>query len=272
MIRYLFSLFGLLYAVVAMCLFIIIGVMVWSVRGEVDRETEAVACRANKALDSADRAIGVVREIIDKAETDLAYARKEALEAPPPSTPMNPLVQMTARKASQDLAGSVERAHHAILTASEAVVVADAALDVVGGVPELKKLFGVKPEQVVATRTALDTVSSELQQARSALGIPPTGPQSLPTREQLSAVDNALSQAQQFTNEVGGVVDSTRKRVNETKNTVDFWTWRVALGTSLAAGIAALGQLFMAQYFWWYIRRYRSYRKNRAATTADATA
>jgi hypothetical protein len=129
-------------------------------------------------------------------------------------------------------------------------VVADAALDVVGGVPELKHLLGVKPEQLDATRTALGNVSNELQQARSLLDVPAVSPESVPTNEQLHAVDDALHNARGFTDEVGRVVESTRARVNETKQKVDIWAWRGAMGMTLLSALGALGQFFMARYCW----------------------
>jgi hypothetical protein len=254
MIRSAFALVGLILAFTGMGLFIAISIWIWSVKAEVNRQTETLSSRANKTLDSADRAIGYVRDVIRKADDDLAVARLEAVEQVPPP-PINPVVRFTAQKASQDLAGSVERAHSAIVAASEAVVVADAALDVVGGVPELKQLFGVKPEQLDATRTALGNVSSELLQARGVLGFPLAGPDASPTNEQLYAVDNALRQAKGFTDEVCKVVESTRTRVNETKQNVDLWAWRGAVGTSAIAAFGMLGQFFMARFFWRLLRR-----------------
>jgi hydrogenase maturation protease len=247
MIRSLFAWLGLIFACAGIGLFIAIGIWVWSLKAEVNRQAETLTSRANKTLDSADRAIGFVQEVIGKAESDLVVARVEVIGQVP--LPVNPVVRLTAQKASQDLAGSVERAHTAVILASEAVVVADAALDVVGGVPELKQLLGVRPEQLDATRTALGNVSAELQQAREVLG-PPNNPEVNPTTEQLHAVDDALRQARGFTDEVNKVVRSTRARVNETKENVDLWAWRGAVATSLVSVLGVIGQIFMARFFW----------------------
>jgi hydrogenase maturation protease len=254
MIRSIFALVGFTLACTGIGLFIAIGIWIWSLKAEVNRQSETLSSRADKTLDSADRAIGYVRDVIGKAENDLAVARLEAVgQAPLP--PISPVVRLTAQKASQDLAGSVERAHSAIVAASEAVVVADAALDVVGGFPELKQLFGVKPEQLEATRTALGNVSSELLQARGVLGFPTASSDTSPTNEQLHAVDDALRQARGFTDEVDKVVETTRTRVNETKQNVDLWAWRGAVGTSAVAGLGVIGQFFMAHFFWRLLRR-----------------
>jgi hydrogenase maturation protease len=254
MIRSIFASVGFTFACMGIGLFSAIGIWIWSVKAEVNRQSETLSSRANKTLDSADLAIGYVRDVIGKAEGDLAVARLEAVgQGHLPQ--INPIVQFTAQKASQDLAGSVERANSAIVAASEAVVVADAALDVIGGVPELKQLFGVKPEQLEATRSTLGNVSSDLLQARGVLGIQCVSPDSSPTNEQLHAVDGALRQARGFTDEVGKVVESTRTRVNETKQTVDLWAWRGAVGTSVVSALGAIGQLFMACFFWRLLRR-----------------
>ncbi len=250
MIRSLFAWFGFTLSCLGIGLFIVVGIWVWSLKAEVDRQGEALSSRANKTLESADRAIGLVRDIIEKAEGDLAMTRLEGAGHGPPLT-IDPVLRITAQKASQDLAGSVERAHNAVVLASEAVVVADAALDVVGGVPELKSLLGVKPEQLDATRTALGKVTNELQQARGVLDIPAISPDGVPTNEQLYAVDDALRNARGFTDEVGKVVESTRTRVNETKQKVDVWTLRGAVGMSLISALGVLGQLFMQPRAFW---------------------
>lgn len=249
MIRSLLYRFGLIFSCSGMGLFVALGIWIWFVKAEVDRQSEALTSRANKTLESADRAIGFVRNIIEKAELDLAVTRGEtSVQTALP--PVDPFLRLTAQKASQDLAGSVDRAHNAVVLASEAVVVADAALDVVGGLPELKQLLGVQPEQLDATRTALGNVSNELQQAKNVLGVSSISPDAVPTTEQLHAVDDALRNARAFTDEVGKVVDSTRARVNETKQKVDLWAMRGALGTSLISVLGLLGQFFMARYFW----------------------
>lgn len=242
---------GLLIALMGIALFIAVGIKIWTVKAEVNRQAEVLSARANETLDSAGHAIGYVQDIIRHAKTDLARTRREMAEQPP-QQPMevSPLMRMTAENASQQLAGSVEHAHNAVVLASEAVVVADAALDVVGGVPELKKMLGVKPGQLDATRTALGKVSNELQKARDVLGIQGAGSQASPTNEQLYAVDDALHQAWDFTEEVVAVVRSARCRVEETKHQLDVWTWRAAVGTSIVSVFGLAGQLFMLRYFW----------------------
>jgi hydrogenase maturation protease len=249
MIRSFIAWFGFIFSCVGVVLFIVIGIWIWSLKAEVDRQSETLSSRANKTLDSADRAIGLVREIIEKAEGDLAMTRLDSIGHFSPH-PFDPVFQIAAQKASQDLAGSVDRAHNAVVLASEAVVVADAALDVVGGVPELKQLLGVKPEQLDATRTALGNVSNELQHARGYLDIQTVSADGVPTYEQLHAVDDALRNARGFTDEVGKVVETTRSRVNETRQKVEIWSLRGAIGTSLISALGVLGQLFMARAFW----------------------
>jgi hypothetical protein len=264
MIRSLFVWFGFIFSCLGIVLFIAIGIWVWSLKAEVNRQSEVLSVRANDTLNSAKDAIGVVRKVIDQAQSDLDRTRgKEATAQSPP--PVDPFLRLTAQKTSQDLAGSVERAHNAVVLASEAVVVADAALDVVGGVPELKKLLGVQPEQLDATRTALGKVSDELQQAKNVLGGPTTSIYGVPTYEQLYAVDDALRNARGFTDEVSNVVESTRTRVNETKQKVDTWAWRGAVGMSLISALGMFGQFFMARFFWEKLRGKRGELKMESA-------
>jgi hydrogenase maturation protease len=255
MVRSIFAWSGFLFSCLGIVLFIAVGAWVWSLKAEVDRQSETLANRANTTLDSAKDAIGLVRKVIDQAQSDLDKTRKETTgQSPHPF--VDPVLRITAEKASEDLAGSVERAHNAVVLASEAVVVAGAAIDVVDQVDndndsdnvsrDLKKILGVQPGQLDATRTALGRVTRELQQAKSVLG----GNYGVPTNEQLYAVDDALRNARGFTEEVSSVVESTRTRVNDTKQKVNTWAWRGAWGMNLLSALGMLGQFFMARHFW----------------------
>jgi hypothetical protein len=253
MFRPALSLTGLIVACAGIGLFAAIGVYVWSLKAEVNRQSEVLARRANAAGDAADHAIDFVRKVIDQAEVDLAAARKAAIDAPP-ATPVNPFVQWTARKATQDLAGSVERAHGAIVVASDAVVVADTTLELVGEFPELKQLLGVNPEQMSQTKSALGNASSDLRQAKTVLGFPVSGPGAAPTAEQLHAVDDALGRGKQFADDADKVVRTARKRVNDLKATADTWSLRIAVATAAVCLLAAVGQFFLARFCWRTLR------------------
>lgn len=244
MIRKLVALVGLIVACGGIGLFVALGVYIWSLKADADKQTESLAKKANDTGDKADEAIEFVRNVIKQAKTDLENAR---LRTPPPTRPTSALEMVLAQSASQRLAGSVDQAHGAVLTASDAVVVADAALQVFDENLELKKLFGVQPSQVDATKTTLGNAARELEKAKTVLG-------GTPTPEQLNAVDTALNQAQGFTNELSKVVNTVRGRVNATKSLADQWTWRIALGTTLMSALAGVGQLFMARYFWRTLR------------------
>ncbi len=250
MLRPALSLFGLLVACAGLGLFVAIGVYSWTLKAEVNRQTAVLAERANTAGDAADHAVRFVGEVIDQADKDLAGARSRAGD--PPRRPINPFVQVAARQASQDLAGSVERAHVAVVTASDAVKVAQSALKVFEDSDEIKHLFNVHPEQMDATRSTLGNVAGELRQAQTVIGTVPGADD--PTPEQLNAVGSALEQARTFTDELAKVVTTARSRVNDVKTTVDRWTLRVALATTLVCALAAVGQVFLARFCW---RRYR---------------
>lgn len=251
MLRSIVAFIGVLLAAAGFLVFLAVGIGVWRAKADVDRQADALSARANETLNSAGKAVGYVRDIILKAKTDLETTRERIAKEPP--TAVSPIVRMTAEKTSQDLAGSVDRAHNAVLLASEAIVVADAALSVVDANQELKKILGVRPEQLDATHTALGRVSSELQQARDVLGIP-ISPNGEPTNEQLQAVDDALRQGEAFIDEVSGVVDNTRERVDEAKRQVDLWSWRGAMAASVLSVFGMAGQLFMGRFFWQCMR------------------
>jgi hypothetical protein len=50
------------------------------------------------------------------------------------------------------------------------------------------------------------------------------------------------------------VVSTIRGRVDSTRTIVNQWSLRIAIGTTLLCALAAVGQYFMARYFWRTLR------------------
>ena len=250
MFRSVLALVGLLVALCGTGLFVGISIVVWSLRTEAMRHADFLADKASGVADAADRAVLFVREVLDKAGAELVAARTAAAVRVP--EPVSPLLSMTARRASEELAGSVDRAHGAVLTASDAVVVAGAALEVFKDNPDLRQLFRIDPEQVSTTRQALEAVAGELRQARGILR--PLVAGESPTVEQLNAVDATLGQVRRFTDEAAAVVDSARARIAEVRRGVDMWAWRAAMAATLVCALGAVGQAFMARSCWQFLR------------------
>jgi len=246
MFRRLSALLGLIVGLFGAGLFIAIGIQVWYIKAEVNRQTDDLAARANAAGDAADRAIGLVGEVIEKAKLDLVETRKTVTVSEPAR--VNHFMQLTARQASINLTGSLERTLGAIAAASDSVVVAQAALDIVSANPQLEKVFGFDLSQIQHTRTTLGSVSGELRQAKTILGVPVSAPGELPSAEQLDAVDNALGMADGFRAEMARIVGVARTRVNETKQLIDLWAWRLAASATALCIIGALGQFFLARF------------------------
>lgn len=249
------SAIGFIIAAAGFVLFTGAAVGVWWVRAETNRRTEALAAKARLAVGAADHAVKFVREVIDRGDSDLIVARTHAPVEP--REPVNPFLLLSARRASENLAGSVERANAAVLTASDAAVVAEAALELFGGdeqFPELKGWLGVKPEQLAQTRTDLGSASRELKNVRTILGIPVSAGER-PSAEQLLTVEAALVKAREFTDRMGQVVTAAGTRVDETKRAADLWVLRFAVVTTVVGALGAAGQLFMARACWRGLRR-----------------
>lgn len=249
--RRLLAALGLLVAVVGFVAFSTAAVAVWRLKAETNRRTDAMAAKAHEAVDSADRAVKFVHGVLDEGEHQLKQARKGPADPP---QPVNPFLQLTARQASQNLAGSVERADAAVVIASDAAVVAEAALELFGDekqLPELKQWLGVKPDQLAQTKSGLSRAGSELRQVRTILGVSLNDG---PTAEQLVTVESALTQARELTNQMGSVVAVARARVNETKREVDLWVLRTALGVTVLGAVGAAGQFFMARFCWRFLK------------------
>ena len=118
---------------------------------------------------------------------------------------------MTARQASQQLAGSIERPLGAVVTASDAVVVIDAALDVVGDYPELENSSASIPTRSRQTRGTLVSVARELRRRTTSSAFR-SRPARSPTAEQLDAVDAALQDGGRVPGEMSAGRDSSTRR------------------------------------------------------------
>jgi hypothetical protein len=254
MFRAFLALVGLAFASASMVLFGALGWMVWPLKTEVTRQADALAEKANRTADAADHSIGFVRDVTARAEAELSVVRLQPTDRP--RMPVNPFLQVTAIKASQDLVGSVERAQGAVVAATDAVVVADVTLTVASGYPELKQFIGVSPEQLNMTRSALASVAEELRNARGILGCCPEANQL--TAEQLNTVDAALVRVKDITEQIASIVATTRNKVNETRDAVDVWSQRIALGMTLVSALGIVGQLFMARFCWRKLRRFEA--------------
>jgi hypothetical protein len=248
MLRRILVLIGLIVGIVGAVVFTATSVLVWSAKAEADRQVQELSAWANEAGAAAEHAVTFVQGVLHQADQDLHTAREEM--ARQPAQPVNPFVRLTARQATQQLAGSVDRVHGAVVTATDAVVVAKAALKVVGNSTELEQLLGVDTQQVDATREALMQASDELRRARSVLGITIGDGSDGLSADQLNAVDRALAQAHSFTDAMARVVATTRQQVADTQRQVELWSRRLAVGITLACAWAALGQVFLARYCW----------------------
>ena len=243
MARRFLSLVGVLVALGGIGLFVFVGIQVWRVKAEVNRQARYLAAKAHAAGDATDRAISFVRQVLAEARGKLPFVRPAA----GPAGAVSPILRLTARQASQELLGSVERAQGAVLAAADAVVVANAALNVAAAgdhLDELDKLFGLSPEHLSQSRAALVSISSELQNAQGILG---ATPESL-TAEQVRAVNAALDQATDLTDRLSAVVVNARTRVDQAKAEVDRWARWGSYGATGLAVLGGLGQLFMLRF------------------------
>jgi hypothetical protein len=243
MVRNVLSLMGIAIAVAGFGAFVFVGIKVWHVKAEVNRQARYLAAKAHSAADATDRAIAFVREVLEDAKKQVPRARTGATA----SARVNPLLRVTAMQASRELLGSVERAQGAVLAASDAVVVAESALDIASGgeyFEELDRLFGLSPEHIKQSRSTLVSISSELKHARGILGV---APENL-TAEELNAVNAAIDQANGLTDQLSHVVRLARGRVDSAKRDVDLWAKYLAYGVTGLATLSAIGQLFLLRF------------------------
>src|SRR5215212_6189356 len=117
--RRVFAVVGLLVSVAGFAGFVTAVGGAWWAKAETDRRTDALATKAHNAVSAADRAVVFVHGVLDKGEEELRHARKE------PAEPVNPFLQLTARRAAESLPASVDQVSAAVVTASDAAVVAE---------------------------------------------------------------------------------------------------------------------------------------------------
>lgn len=227
---------GLAVAGVGLAAFAGLGVGVWYARAEADRAVADAGVKAEAAADFAARVIELVRAVVGEAEADLAAARAEAAAAPP--TRPNPLARMAVRQLPVDL----DRARDAVAVASEAVVVADAALDIFKAAGDKKERLGVRGEDLGQVRAGLDAAARNLRQAQGVVGGA--------TPEQFSAVEAALGRSRVVADDLDRRLVELRGRVAAVADRAGVWSLWAAVGVSLLSVVGALGQLFLARACW----------------------
>jgi hypothetical protein len=243
--RKLLAAFGLVLGVAGFLGFTGIAVGTWYAKREADRELRNAMEKAHQAADVAARFIGLIREMIARANASLATARADSA-VQPATGQSDPLVSVAVWKAKRELPGEVERARDAVGIASEAVVVAGAALDVFGEHKTEESAYGVKPQDLDTARSQLDSAASGLKNARTVLGVSfPTA-----TPEQLSQVEKALELATQVTDQSDRAVTEARGKVDRINGQAQRWAMRGALSLSGIAALAALGQVFLVRACW----------------------
>ena len=245
---------GLVVAVAGYGAFTAFGIAAWVVRAEADRQVVVLSGQASAAADVVGRAISLVRQVIARAESGLTEARVEAALPPPPPN-VNPLVTIGLRQATRDLPGRVELARDAVVTASDAVVVVEAALDVLTENPEVRERFGVQLHALHASRTQLDTTANDLRGARTVLGIPIPGRELAPiSPELLRAVDESLTRAKGYADALEQSLDVARDKIRTTRARTLWWSLRLAVGATVLAVLGATGMVFMGGACWKRLR------------------
>src|SRR5437660_227716 len=125
----LLSTVGLVFALAGVALFVALAIGTWSIKREADQQVAAATDKAYQAGDVAAKVIALIREVIARARASLAAARAASTT---PEAVEDPLARLAMWKARRELPGEIEKARDVVGVASEAVVVAGAALDVFG--------------------------------------------------------------------------------------------------------------------------------------------
>lgn len=240
MVRAVLCVLGLAVAATGLAAFVGLGVGVWYARAKADRTVADAAARARDGADLAGKVIGLLRETATQAEADLAAARAD--EPAGPAARANPLARLAARQ----LSGNLDRARDAVGIASDAVVVIDAALNVLAAAPDKKDRLGVRPADLDRTRAGLEAAARNVRQAQAVVGAA--------SPEQLSAVEDALGRARRLADDLDGRLAGLRAGVDETERRAGVWALRGAVAVTLLSAVGAVGQVFLARACWMGLR------------------
>ena len=238
------SFLGLMVAVVGFVAFIALIYGAWWAKREANKQVNDAVGKANSAIDVAGKAIGLVKDVIARAETDLEAAR---VTAAAPAPPEDPFLRLVLGHANRQLPTDMERARDAVGIASESAVIVQSALAVFDDRPDEQAALGIHPDQMKHAHDQLEKATSDLRQARSVLGLPINHPDAKITDDQYQAVHQALGQGKDITTKLDGALDNARGRVATAKQKAEFWSLRLAIGASVLGGLGILGQLFMAR-------------------------
>lgn len=236
---------GLVVAVAGFGAFVALGVAAWATKREVDAQVASLTEKAAAATDVVGRGLLLAREVIDRAERGLEQARAEAAQpVPPPS--VNPFVTIGLRQATRELPGRVELARDAMVAASDAVVVAEAALNVLTENPDVGARFGVPTWAIQEGLAKLDTAAGDIRGARTVLGMPIPGHESAPIPpEVLRAVGESLAQSRGYLGMLDRALLTAREKIRTTRERTLLWAWRLAVGATVLAVLGATGMGFM---------------------------
>src|SRR5439155_15273168 len=113
MIRSVLAAAGFFLALAGIGVFVGLGYTAWVVKQEADRQLVAAHAKAELAADTAAHTLALVRDVIGRAEQDLAAARTEAA-LHLRKDDANPLVGMIVRNRARNLPGKVEHARDAV--------------------------------------------------------------------------------------------------------------------------------------------------------------
>jgi hypothetical protein len=250
MVRSSLAALGLTVSVVGFVLFVALGAGAWAARREADRRVEAMAARADTAVDAAARGVGLLKQVIARSEADLTLARSANPHA---GRPADPFTRLFVSRAAQELPGGIDQAREVVGTATEAVRVAEAALAVFAEHPEETAALGVREGELDTARGQLQQAASSLGRARGAIGVAAAGA----SPEQLSAIGEALARAKDVADRLDDTLTRARAGLENARRLAGVWSLWVAIGATVLAVLGAAGQVFMARACWRTLRRPR---------------
>jgi hypothetical protein len=238
MIARLFRVVLFILATFGLIAFLAIAVGSWYAKAAAERELAIVEARVSLLLDRGTAVAGVVEDVAKNAQADLRRARSDPAAQDPNA--VNGIQGFVLRTALSGMPDKVRQALVAANVASEAMIVAHAALDTTADLPGGPAF---DPAEIDRLQTRLNAASKSLQSADAMLrSADPTIAKSIKP-DDVQFIDNALTEGLAVAKDVQERLGVFRGRLVETGERVRLYLKWATWAVCALAVLAAIGQI-----------------------------
>lgn len=247
LLRYLIA----LASVAGLIAFLTIGTACWRVRDLVFERTESAVARISTALRTGNEVAGAVVSAIDRSEAELQRARQETKSQPTPPS-LQGLDGFVLRTTLSSMPDRVKQALTASNMASEALVIANAALDTTGDWPGR---LPVSSGELQTFKKRLDATSASLANAEQILRSADPRVAEAIRPDDVRVINEALVQGRDVAVEAGERLRDLQARLHEANERFRSYVHGATWGIFTLAVLGAAGQVSLIRGMLWRRRQ-----------------